>query len=69
MAIVIIIGSKYKAKQLIADRLCFKEVVKKGEKYWDVELESVCLKCYRIGYKRLRNSRNRPKKCVMCTNI
>ena len=55
------------AKQLIINGLQFEKAVKKLEKFWKVWPGSVCMRCYKIGYKCLSYCGNRLEKCIICT--
>lgn len=54
------------AKQLIVKSLQFVKAVKKIEKFWEIALESVCMRCHGISHKCLGNYRNRSEKCSIC---
>lgn len=51
-AIVITVSNKIEVKWLLANGLCFEEVVKKEEKYWEAGPGLVYIKCCGINYKR-----------------
>lgn len=68
MAINIIVSGKREAKTLYTLRLRFDGVVKIEEKYWELELSSVCITCSSIGYELIRKCRSRSPKCIICAN-
>lgn len=64
---MIMVKRESKARQLYASGLCFREVTRIVEKYWEAGLSSVCIIYYAIGHKRIGSCEDRPPKYIICT--
>lgn len=54
------------AKQLIANNLQFRRIVKKVEKFWKAISGSVCMRCCKISHECLGSCENKSEKYIMC---
>ena len=65
---IIIINFWKKAWKISADDICFKESRYKMKLYWELDSDTVCLKCCDIDHQSFKVCRNYFSQCYICTD-